>query len=507
MFQRLLRSEFLTGAAFTGSSRGGGQHGSFGLRPFVPLVVVLAALLSLTIIGAVLERQVSAVRREVTRLTDPGRSLVREIQIQIARESAGLRGYLLTNNATFLTSHHTARAARKTAVRSLGRLAGASGPPLRDLAVRLASQLESVDAVLDSLHGGLIARADYLSRLPGQQQRFEGITETTGLLGETLTGMAAARVARAQRTHRAALIAGAPIMALAVVAVILVGELSVGYRSLAAREHAARREADAARVQADERRMEVERMADSRSRLVRGFTHDVKNPLGAALGVLTLVDEGLIAPGDGVARAKRAVSSAVRLIDDLLRLERDKSGDLVVTRAPVDLCGLALESAEEWRAPAESRGLTLSVELPAEFPVLESDAGRIRHILGNIVSNAVRYTRAGSVTIRVAVRDAATANGRRWAVVEVRDTGPGIPADQQQQLFQEFRRLDTSAGTSGHGLGLAISQRVAIALGGHITVESQVGVGSSFSLFLPCVRTAATELPQAAAGHAPPALV
>lgn len=484
MFQRLLRSRFLAGGGFVTSAPDGKR--SFGLRPFVPLVVVFAALASLTLIGAVLERAVSGVRREVTQLTEPGRSIVQEIQILLAMESAGFRGYLLTQDTAFLASHRTARAGRKAAVRDLSRLVRESDPGLRDLAARLASQLEPTDALLDSVNGGTLSRAQFLQRLPVQQQRLETITATTRLLGERLSRIAADRVASAQRTHRMALVAGAPIMALAVIAVILVGELSVGYRALAAREHEARAAADAARVQADERRMEVERMSESRSRLLRGFTHDVKNPLGAALGMLTLVDEGLITPQDGVARAKRSVSSGIRLIEDLLRLERGESGDMMVTRAPLDLCAVALESADEWRPSAEAKGLRMTVNLPDELPALVSDAGKIRQVLGNLVSNAIKYTHAGSVTIRVAARDAAgPSNGRRWAVVEVRDTGPGIAAEQQELLFQEYRRLSTSAGTSGHGLGLAISQRIAAALGGHIAVESAVGIGSAFILFLP----------------------
>jgi signal transduction histidine kinase len=91
--------------------------------------------------------------------------------------------------------------------------------------------------------------------------------------------------------------------------------------------------------------------------------------------------------------------------------------------------------------------------------------------------------------VRLAVREGGKAPGPgRWIVVEISDTGPGISAEQQKQLFQEFRRLDTAGEAKGAGIGLAISMKIAQVLGGTITVESEVGEGSTFTLWLPIER-------------------
>jgi signal transduction histidine kinase len=117
---------------------------------------------------------------------------------------------------------------------------------------------------------------------------------------------------------------------------------------------------------------------------------------------------------------------------------------------------------------------------------VRSDPNRIRQILGNLVSNAVKYTGSGGhvmVKVHERVDDGAPAPGQ-WIAVDVSDTGPGIPRDKQDQLFREFTRLDPRA-AKGAGLGLAISRRIARLLGADITLRSEVGKGSTFTLWLP----------------------
>jgi signal transduction histidine kinase len=120
---------------------------------------------------------------------------------------------------------------------------------------------------------------------------------------------------------------------------------------------------------------------------------------------------------------------------------------------------------------------------------IESDATRVRQILANLVANAVKYTERGGITFRVGAHER---DGKTWAVVDVADTGPGIPEDEHPMLFDEFQRLGTARRTTGAGIGLAISQRIAEALGGRITVRSSPGHGSVFSLWLPLERDASS---------------
>lgn len=151
----------------------------------------------------------------------------------------------------------------------------------------------------------------------------------------------------------------------------------------------------------------------------------------------------------------------------------------------IDVREIARDVAEEYRAQAESKGLAIDCHLPPELPMIESDGTRIRQIVGNLVSNAVKYTREGRVDVTVAVRaENDSAGAKRLVVIDVSDTGPGIPEDKKHLIFLEFTRLET-AGEQGAGIGLAISQKVAAALGGRITVASEPRRGSAFTLWLP----------------------
>jgi signal transduction histidine kinase len=237
-----------------------------------------------------------------------------------------------------------------------------------------------------------------------------------------------------------------------------------------------------ARAETERRRVELERVTDSKTRLMRGFTHDVKNPIGAADGYMQLLEDGVMGPlterqAASVARARRSVAQAQQLIDDLLELARAESGELDVRREPVNLGELARDATEEFRAQAEQKGLAIAVDDANDGVVVDSDPVRVRQVLSNLVSNAVKYTERGTVTVRV------RADERRGAI-EVADTGSGIPTDRQQLVFEEFVRLDPHA-APGAGVGLAISQRIVHALGGELTLHSESGRGSSFVLWLP----------------------
>src|SRR6185503_18075276 len=145
---------------------------------------------------------------------------------------------------------------------------------------------------------------------------------------------------------------------------------------------------------------------------------------------------------------------------------------------------LAQEIAEEYRAQGEAKGLDVGCQLPTDFPLVWSDAARIRQILGNLLSNAIKYTPSGGIEIWLALSDDGAAGPGHWAAIAVADTGPGIPEEKRRLVFEEFTRFEPEA-AQGAGLGLAISERVAEALGGRITLESAPGEGSTFTLWLP----------------------
>jgi PAS domain S-box-containing protein len=244
-----------------------------------------------------------------------------------------------------------------------------------------------------------------------------------------------------------------------------------------------------ARSEADHRREALERVSESRTRLMRGFSHDLKNPLGAADGFAELLEEGI--GGDltdmqrrSVQRIRHSLKVSLRLIHDLLELARAEAGQIELRIQPVDVAKLVWEVADDFRGQADAAGLALEVDVPAPLPA-DSDPSRVRQVLSNLVSNAVKYTREGRVTVRAGMgADERAPRPGQWVAITVADTGPGIPADKLETIFLEFTRLDPNA-LNGAGVGLAISRRIARLLGGDVTVESEVGSGSTFTLWLP----------------------
>jgi PAS domain S-box-containing protein len=259
---------------------------------------------------------------------------------------------------------------------------------------------------------------------------------------------------------------------------------------LVERERNAREASEAAHAAAESRREELERVTESRTRLVRGFTHDVKNPLGAADGFLSLLEEGVFGDltpeqRDSIGRSRNSIRRALELISGALELARADTAELELSDVVVDVREAIKEVAFEYHAQAEAKGQVLTTDVAPDVPAIRSDPERIRQIIGNLLSNAIKYTpEHGRIGVRVSRADDRSSSSDCWIVVDVTDNGPGIPSDQMQKLFQEFARFNPTV-AGGAGVGLAISQQLARALGGRITAESQEGVGSRFSLWLP----------------------
>ena len=245
-----------------------------------------------------------------------------------------------------------------------------------------------------------------------------------------------------------------------------------------------------ARAEAERGQQALERVTESRARLMRGFSHDLKNPLGAADGHAQLLEDEILGPINerqrgSVIRIRKLIRSSLDLLEDLVELARAEAGQIEVELGRTDAREVVRELVEEYAAQMEAAGLSLRTDFPADFPAVRSDPGRVRQILGNLISNAIKYNRpGGSITVGTGLTPRA-GDGGECVAVWVQDSGEGIPQDKLGLLFQEFSRLHATSSKPGAGLGLAISQRVAAALGGEITVESTPGEGSTFTLWLP----------------------
>jgi signal transduction histidine kinase len=242
--------------------------------------------------------------------------------------------------------------------------------------------------------------------------------------------------------------------------------------------------------EARERQEVLEHVVKSRSRLIRGFSHDVKNSVGAADGFAELLKLGVygelpVATQPSIDRLRRSLRAALALIDDLHELGRAETGKLALSMARVDLGELLQTLVEEYQAMAQRSGLSLSLTVDPDVESIETDRIRVRQIASNLLSNAIKYTAHGSVLVHVRHQPAGLASEEGdWILLEFTDSGVGIPAGKEDYIFEEFSRLG-NAETPGAGLGLAISRLLARALGGEIVVESELGHGSTFTLRLP----------------------
>jgi signal transduction histidine kinase len=232
---------------------------------------------------------------------------------------------------------------------------------------------------------------------------------------------------------------------------------------------------------------EAERANASKSRFVAAASHDLLQPLSAAKLFLSSVEDSpelTAITTDTLKRARNALGSVESILGALLDISKLDAGLAALEVGPVPL-DIALQTlADEFAPIAARKGLRLRI-LPATVTV-RSDASYLRRILQNLIANAIRYTESGRVLVG--------ARRLKGAVrVEVWDTGPGIPEDQQANIFKEFQRLNRSASPSdGMGLGLAIVDRACALLGHPIELQSEVGRGSCFMVTLPLSGAAPT---------------
>ena len=236
---------------------------------------------------------------------------------------------------------------------------------------------------------------------------------------------------------------------------------------------------------AESERMEVVRASESRAALLRGVTHDVKNPLGAANGYAQLLEEGVVGPLEPaqvnmVRRIRHLLGTSIQTVTDLLELAR-ADGTLHLEYAETDLAVLMNDVVDDHRGMALERQILINAS--GATTIVVSDPLRVRQVLANLVTNAIKYTpRGGSVRARIVHLP------ERVGIV-VEDTGPGIPAELEPRLFEEFFRVRTGANEMGNGLGLSISRRIGRLLGGDVTYDRIDCSGSAFTLWLPRTTT------------------
>ena len=239
----------------------------------------------------------------------------------------------------------------------------------------------------------------------------------------------------------------------------------------------------------------LQRSVEQRASLIRGVTHDIKNPLGAASGYAELLEEGIAGPlteqqAEMVRRFKRLVVTAQQTVTELLDFAEGDGDELSIDRRDTDILATVRDVVNDYEAGATQKRIDLHLDPPADpVPAVLTDPARVRHVLENLLSNAIKYTPpGGSVAVGVTMTRMDGGGGREVRI-SVRDTGNGIPQAYRDRIFDEFFRAPSAEGTApGSGLGLAISRKIARMLGGDISLTDPPEHGSIFTFALPISR-------------------
>jgi len=228
--------------------------------------------------------------------------------------------------------------------------------------------------------------------------------------------------------------------------------------------------------------------SEHKSQFLASMSHELRTPLNAIIGLTEMMVANAARFGtekalEPLRRVNAAGTHLLSLINEILDLSKIEAGKLELNPEPVNLARLINEVIGTAGQLAEKNNNRLIVEAQESLGALTADSMRLKQILLNLLSNACKFTKEGEVELRVRK----VADGRDWVELAVADSGIGMTAEQQAKLFQDFTQADslTARRYGGTGLGLAITRKLARMMGGDVTVTSEPGKGSVFTVRLP----------------------
>jgi signal transduction histidine kinase len=238
----------------------------------------------------------------------------------------------------------------------------------------------------------------------------------------------------------------------------------------------------------EDKSRQLELASEHKSQFLASMSHELRTPLNAIIGLTEMMVTNAARFGtekalEPLRRVNAAGTHLLSLINEILDLSKIEAGKLDLNLEPVNLARLIDEVIGTAGQLAEKNQNRLIVEAQENLGALNADSMRLKQILLNLLTNACKFTKAGEVALRVRK----VVDGRDWIELAVADSGIGMTAEQQAKLFQDFTQADslTARRYGGTGLGLALSRKLARMMGGDVTVASEAGKGSVFTVRLP----------------------
>lgn len=241
------------------------------------------------------------------------------------------------------------------------------------------------------------------------------------------------------------------------------------------------------RIQLEKAKQYAEDLLHSREKMMLTISHDIRAPLSSIIGYIDLL---MRRHPDGrqqyyLENMSGSAGHILSLVNDLLDFHRLESGKMEIQRVPFSVSALFNEIYTSFRPIAESKSLEFVLNMKEEGmeKLYTGDPIRIRQVVGNLLSNAIKFTREGRVVMVVAIKTLADNSAQLNIIVS--DSGPGIPEEEQERIFGEFTRLSVSEKSEGFGLGLSITRKMTVLMGGALSLKSLVGKGCDFTIELP----------------------